>query len=204
MYRLHCFCKNRKPFWLTAALILGLFGFPFHKEVTATQAPRPAPSTAPDASLVSESTASARKDQFLDDRSNPVQILKSYYNAINRKEYVRAYYYWGSKGNSAASQPPTYSQFEAGYANTTFVQVTTGKVESSGAAGTFYFQVPVTLVATHANGSPHTYVGCYTIRQPNPKNFGAPPFIPMSINFARIREVPSSSNTVVLMNTSCR
>ena len=143
-------------------------------------------------------------DQFLDDRSNPVQILKSYYNAINRKEYVRAYYYWESKGNSTASESPTYPQFEAGYANTAFVQLTTGKVESEGAAGTSYFQVPVTLVATQANGSLHTYVGCYTIRQPNPKNFGAPPFIPMSINKARIREVPSSSNTAALMNQSCR
>jgi hypothetical protein len=110
-----------------------------------------------------------------------VQILKSYYNAINRKEYVRAYYYWESKGKSTASQPPGYPQFEAGYANTAAVQLTTGKVESSGAAGTFYFQVPVTLVATHTDGSQHTYFGCYTIRQPNPKNFGAPPFIPMSI-----------------------
>ncbi len=110
-----------------------------------------------------------------------MQILKSYYNAINRKEYVRAYYYWESKGKSTASQPPGYPQFEAGYANTAAVQLTTGKVESSGAAGTFYFQVPVTLVATHTDGSQHTYFGCYTIRQPNPKNFGAPPFIPMSI-----------------------
>lgn len=150
------------------------------------------------------SAANTSADQFLDDRSTPVQLLKSYYNAINRKEYVRAYYYWGLKGNSASSQPLTYPQFEAGYANTKAAQLTTGKVISEGAAGSFYFRVPITLAALHADGSKHTYVGCYTIRQPNPKNFGAPPFIPMHIYSAKIREVSSNSNTAVLMNSSCQ
>lgn len=34
-------------------------------------------------------------EMFLDNHSSPLKIFKSYYNAINRKEYVRAYYYWG-------------------------------------------------------------------------------------------------------------
>lgn len=164
---------KRKLFLLAAVLALGNFGYPF-------------------------SASAANTEQFLDDRSNPVQLLKSYYNAINRKEYVRAYYYWN------ASQPPAYPQFEAGFANTAAVQLTTGKVSSEGAAGSVYFQVPVTLMTTRTNGSQHSYVGCYTIRQVNPKNFGAPPFIPMNISSAKIREVPSGSNTTVLMNQSCR
>lgn len=144
--------------------------------------------------------------QYLDDRSSPVQVLKSYYNAINRKEYVRAYYYWMQKGTSATSQPPTYPQFEAGYADTAAVQLTTGKVSSNGAAGSVYYQVPVILVATHkdGDGSKHTFVGCYTIRQPNPKNFGAPPFTPMGIYSAQIQEVSRSANAAVLMEQSCQ
>ena len=30
---------------------------------------------------------------YLDDRSTPVQVIKSYYNAIDTQEYVRAYSY---------------------------------------------------------------------------------------------------------------
>lgn len=140
---------------------------------------------------------------YLDDRSNPVQLLKSYYNAINRKEYVRAYYYWGQNGNKTTSQPPPYPQFEAGYGKTKAVQLTTGKVTSEGAAGTFYFQVPVTLIATQTNGSKQAFVGCYTIRQPNPAVFGAPPFIPMHIYSAKIQQVPKYANTAQLMQQSC-
>lgn len=142
--------------------------------------------------------------QYLDDRSDPVQLLKSYYNAINRHEYVRAYYYWSPQNaTSATSQPPSYPQFEAGYAKTTAVQLTTGKVTGEGAAGSFYSQVPVTLVATHTDASKHIYVGCYTIKQVNASNFGAPPFIPMRIYSAKIKEVPSKANTAILMQQSC-
>lgn len=150
-----------------------------------------------------QQTAQIYIQQYLDDRSDPVQVLKSYYNAINRKEYVRAYYYWMQKGTSATSQPPAYPQFEAGYADTAAVQLTTATVSSNGAAGSVYYEVPVTLVVTHTNGSKHTFVGCYTIRQPNPKIFGAPPFIPMGIYSTRIQEVPNSANTTELMGQSC-
>lgn len=147
------------------------------------------------------SPSSPRK--YLDDRSDPVQVLKSYYNAINRKEYVRAYYYWMQKGTSATKQPPVYPQFEAGYVDTALVQLTTGTVRGNGAAGSVYYEVPVTLVSTQTNGLKHTFVGCYIIRQPNPKIFGAPPFTPMGIYSARIQEVSDSANTAKLMGSSC-
>lgn len=161
-------------------------------------------SNAPTIASSTTSTTSASTDQYLDDRSTPVQLLKSYYNAINRSEYVRAYYYWGSTGKTATSQPPAYPQFAAGYAKTKAVQLTTGKVKSEGAAGSIYYQVPVSLVATLSDSSKLSYVGCYTIRQPNPQNFGAPPFIPMHIESALIRQVSSRSNLTSLMNSSCR
>lgn len=180
---------SRNLLLLTAVLVLGLFKFATEEKATAVSS----------VSLLLKSSAATNieKEQFLDDRSSPVQLLKSYYNAINRQEYVRAYYYWDLKSRDATSQPPTYPQFETGYANTNTVRLTIGKVMSEGAAGTFYFQVPVKLVATHADTSEHTYVGCYIIRQPNPQNFGAPPFIPMSIYSAKIQEVSSHANTAV-------
>ncbi|MGH6859926.1 MAG: hypothetical protein ACRECY_06700, partial [Phyllobacterium sp.] len=32
--------------------------------------------------------------EYLDDRSTPETVIKSYYNAINRQEYARAYSYY--------------------------------------------------------------------------------------------------------------
>lgn len=147
---------------------------------------------------------SSNADQFLDERSSPVQLLKSYYNAINRQEYVRAYSYWGSRGDSATSQPPAYPQFKAGYISTKAVQLTTGKLTSEGAAGSVYFQVPVTLNVTNTNGSKHNFIGCYTIRQVNPQNFAVPPFKPMHIDSAKIREVNNSNGKTASMTQSCQ
>lgn len=146
----------------------------------------------------------SRQILFLDDRTSPVQLLKSYYNAINRQEYVRAYSYWGSRADSGGSQPPAYPQFKAGYTNTKAVQLTTGRVTSEGAAGSIYFQVPVMLNVTNTNGAKHNYVGCYTIRQVNPQNFSVPPYAPMHIDSAKIREVTNRSNNTSLMNQICQ
>jgi hypothetical protein len=147
---------------------------------------------------------SSNANQFLDDRSSPGQLLKSYYNAINRQEYVRAYSYWGALGNSSTSQPPAYPQFKAGYDNTKAVQLTTGKLTSEGAAGSVYFQVPVMLNVTNTNGSKHSFIGCYSIRQVNPQNFAVPPFKPMHIDSAKIREVNNRNGKTALMTQSCQ
>ncbi len=146
----------------------------------------------------------AQTPQYLDDRSDPVQVLKSYYNAINLKQYVRAYYYWRQIGTSATSQPPAYPQFEAGYKDTAVVQLTTGKITGEGAAGSVYYRVPVVLQSTLTNHSKHTFVGCYTLKQVNPFVFGVPPFIPIGIDSAQIQEVSNSANLKLLINSSCR
>jgi hypothetical protein len=95
-------------------------------------------------SLSAASTSSAssfNRDSvpYLDNRSTPIQVLRSYYNAINRKEYVRAYYYCFTPGDSPTSEPPNYSDFAAGYANTASVRLTTGNVMSDVAVGTVYY-----------------------------------------------------------------
>ena len=147
--------------------------------------------------------AQSNQQPYLDDRSTPIQVLKSYYNAINRQEYVRAYSYWGQKGTSAKSQPSAYPQFAAGYSNTAQVKLTTGKASSEGAAGSVYTNVPVTLAVTNTNGSKDTFVGCYTLRQANPKLFAVPPFTPIHINSAQIRKVAENENAALLMEQSC-
>lgn len=191
--------------WMTLVMALALYN---HNELyaaqtvsTQRQGANPI-SVAMPASTAVGALAQNDLPPYLDDRSNPIQLLKSYYNAINRKEYVRAYYYWGQNGNNTTSQPPPYPQFEAGYAKTKAVQLTIGKMTSDAAMQKVSFQVPVKIVTTLTNGSKQAFVGCYTIRQVSPAAFGAPPFKPMYIDSAKIQQVPNKANTAILMQQS--
>ena len=155
------------------------------------------------ASPSNASSSNRDSNPYLDDRSTPIQVLRSYYNAINRKEYVRAYYYWFTPGNSSTSEPPDYNDFADGYANTVSVRLTTGKVISDAAAGTVYYQVPAVLTATHTDGTSVRYAGCFRLKQPQPLNFGAPPFEPLGIDSADLRQVSGNASTASLLTASC-
>ena len=61
------------------------------------------------------------KNNYLDDRSGPVEVLASLFNAVNRKEYVRAYSYWENAGTNPEVAP--FDQFQKGYAETESVQL---------------------------------------------------------------------------------
>ena len=51
-----------------------------------------------------------------DNPNSPVDLLASYYNAIDRQEYQRAYGYW-------EMPPSSYDQFAQGYADTASVEL---------------------------------------------------------------------------------
>ena len=55
-----------------------------------TQAATPAPATIVPTEAA---TPSAEQPAYLDNRSDPVAVLQSLYNAVNRREYARAYGY---------------------------------------------------------------------------------------------------------------
>lgn len=113
-------------------------------------------------------------NRYIDDRSTAEAVITSYYNAINRKEYARAYSYFG-RGNA----PNSYGPWKAGYANTQSVSVSFGDVESEGAAGSTYYSVPVFL-SVGASSGPSYFSGCYTVRLAQP-TIQEPPFAPMHI-----------------------
>jgi len=138
---------------------------------------------------------------YLDDRSTPEAVLRSFFNAINRKEYARAYSYW--EPQAAASELPPFPQFEQGYANTESVELTTGTVQSGAAAGNFFYSAPVTLVAKTSNGTTQTFVGCYTLHLANPGVQAVPPFQPMGIRSATVQPVSNNADTAALMSQAC-
>ncbi len=136
--------------------------------------------------------------RYLDDRSDAIQLLRSLFNAVNSRQYVRAYSYW------EAGQAVPYPQFEQGYADTAVVQLSTGAVTSDAGAGQLYYQVPVTLKSTTVTSTTQTFVGCYTVHLGRPEIQGAPPFEPLAIRSAKIQSVANDANTTVLMNQSCQ
>jgi hypothetical protein len=136
---------------------------------------------------------------YLDDRSTPQELMRSFVNSINRHEYLRTYAYWETGAAGLAS----YNQFAQGYSDTQSVQLTVGTVHSEGAAGSIYYSVPVTLVATQTNGTIQTFVGCYALRQPQAQNFAAPPFRGMAIHSADVQNVANNADTAGLMANAC-
>lgn len=120
---------------------------------------------------------------YVDDRSDGAALVRSLYNAINRKEYARAYSYF------APSKPVgEFKAFVDGYANTQSVELTIGKATTEGAAGSIYAAVPVVLKSVESQGEPRFFFGCYVARIANPAIQGLP-FTPYQIEKAHLEEV---------------
>jgi hypothetical protein len=95
------------------------------------------------------------------DQSTPVDLLASFYNAINRQEYQRAYSYW-------EAPPSPYDQFAQGYADTVSVQLIVQlPVYIDAGAGNLHAAIPTVLIATKPDGSRQSFVGCYTTHKVN-------------------------------------
>ena len=107
---------------------------------------------------------------------SPVDLLASFYNAVDRQEYQRAYGYW-------ESPPSSYDDFVRGYQDTASVRlIVEPPTRIEGAAGSLYAQVPTVLIATKRDGSQQIFAGCYTTRA---SNVGPQPF-PWRINQASV------------------
>ena len=119
--------------------------------------------------------AFAQETRYIDDRSSAAAIVNSLYNAVNRKEYARAWDYFGDE-----KPAKDVEAFAKGYENTTQVNVETGNVASEGAAGSTFYYVPVAIVSFNKDGSEQVFAGCYTARLANPA-IQEPPFRPLHI-----------------------
>ena len=93
--------------------------------------------------------------------NSPVSLLSSYYDAVNQKDYRRAYEYWQTPTDS-------YENFVKGYSDTEKVRLIIeppNRIE--GAAGSLYAAVPTVLLATQKDGKQQIFSGCYTVRKSN-------------------------------------
>jgi hypothetical protein len=137
--------------------------------------------------------------RYVDDRSAGEELMRSYYNSINRKEYARAYYYWepGTSGLAA------FDAFAAGYANTNSVSLLTKPGMIGSGAGQTYYSVPALITASNADGSTTTFAGCYTLHLGSPNIQATPPFQPLAIQSARVSQAASGANPNDLLNAAC-
>lgn len=126
--------------------------------------------------------AFAADPAYVDDRSTAVAVIQSFYNAISRQEYARAWSYY-EDGQGVGP----FDTFQAGYASTATVSVAYGQVSSEGAAGSTYYTVPVSLDAVSTSGKHSYFAGCYTLRLANPQIQAAPPFKPLHIVSGKLK-----------------
>lgn len=129
----------------------------------------------PETTAPKDSAATQTPPEYLDNRSTPETLINSYYNAINRQEYARAYSYY-----AADTPPQPFPQFQAGYENTASVSVLFGKAVGEGAAGSAYWSQPLAIKSEAKDGTATVFNGCYRLRLANPAIQGVP-YVPLSI-----------------------
>jgi hypothetical protein len=139
----------------------------------------------------------AQDTQPYENLISPVDLLSSYYNAINLQDYERAYSYW-------QSPPLDYNTFAAGYNDTTSVQlIVQPPTRIDPGAGNLYAGIPTLLVAQHSDGSTHTYGGCIVTHKSNLH----PPDIPQEdvwhLYQAQLEEVANNVNIPALLAAAC-
>jgi hypothetical protein len=136
---------------------------------------------------------------YLDDRSTPVQVLRSLFNAVNRKEYARAYGYWQNAANNVAP----FAQFQQGYQTTVSVDATFGAVTDDVGAGQLRYYVPTTLKVVTTDGKTQLYAGCYQLHLGQPAFQAVPPFQPTGIERASVTAAAAGADTTSLMAAAC-
>ena len=127
-----------------------------------------------------------------DDRNDPIATLSSYYEAINSRDFRRAYRLW-------ESNPSSYEQFERGFADTDRVRLLIEPPPHlEGAAGSSFAEISTVIIATTRNGGERVFAGCYTLRKSTVQDRG------WKIYRGEISLVPSSGRMSRMLGQGCR
>jgi len=127
---------------------------------TLTSSATPAPTAVSAATPEPETNTT----NYMDDRSNPSQVIVSYYNAIDRQEYLRAYDYWTSPSNSLGD----FTTFANGYKDTASVELVFGQITGDAGMSQVYYTVPVILKTISNTGAHNNWAACYVVHAAAP------------------------------------
>ncbi len=147
----------------------------------------------------SGSSLNIDKNNYLDNRSGPIETVSSLLNALNLKHYVRAYYYF----QTPATFPGSFDPYSAGYSATDVITATFGTVQREGAAGSLYYKVPLAMKVLTASAATQTFVGCYTLHLEQPALQATPPFQPLGIISGKFKQVANGTDVNSMLPTAC-
>lgn len=140
-----------------------------NNSIAATVSPAPSPYTSPAENRGVTSTESPIPDLSpLPPDARGVQaaidVVQAYYDAINSRDYRRAYEFWSGKGEASGQ---TFEAFRDGFSNTESVRIDTsgepGDLE--GAAGSQYVTIPIRIYAKTKDGIEQRFWGEYVLRR---------------------------------------
>jgi heat shock protein HslJ len=129
---------------------------------------------------------------------DPLSALNSYYEAINSKDYRRAFQYWESPTQS-------YDQFVRGFSDTEKVQLLVDpgpRIE--GAAGSAYASLATVVISRKARRGDRLFAGCYVLRKSNVQNDERQAPTTWHIYRATLSPLPSSAKISSLLSQLCR
>lgn len=132
-----------------------------------------------------------------DNRLSPIELLTSYFDAVQTGDYSRAYNYWETP------PVPSLAAFAQGYADTRAVTVILRlDMYLEGAAGSVYMNMPTLLIATNTDGSVQRFTGCFVARRSNVPQGDVldPNWRLFSGNFREVRTLPSG---LALLDNVC-
>ncbi len=142
---------------------------------------------------------SAQEVPFYEDRTGPVELIQSFYNAVNRKEYQRAYSY--VETNTLAI---SYDDFVKFYEPISLVTSYLGTPKEEGAAGSTYASLPFVAVGTYTDASVRTFYGCFVLRHTNPGIDPDPNSTLWRIYGYAINEAPPNLPIAQMLSSGCK
>lgn len=115
------------------------------------------------------------------------EVVLRYYSAIDRGDYGAAYELWSRRGAASGKSSAAFAQ---GFAQTVRSRVTAGApVNSEGAAGSLFIEVPVQVAATLRDGAEQRFAGSYVLRRVNDVPGASPEQLRWRIDHANLRAV---------------
>ncbi|MCK7612095.1 hypothetical protein [Roseibium sediminicola] len=128
---------------------------------------------------------------YLDDRSTPQKLVESYYFAISHRYYAQAYGYFQD-----GAAPADFDSWAKGYSDTGTVTVKFGATAPDPGAGQIFWALPVAISAAKTDGTTQVFTGCYKIHMANPGMQTDPPYQPMGIVSATLKETKKAFDTI--------
>ena len=101
------------------------------------------------------------KDKF-DNVETPENVMLSFEDAINNKDYERAWNYWSSAPSD------NYEKWKKGYAGTKNISLYYKLKDTDAGAGNRWVTYSVRMFSVDTKGKKHLYEGEYTLHSTNP------------------------------------